>query len=363
MHFSVFSTVLFIANLLCLPYACAFRDLPQEHHHMLSHHSFRVLSLGASCIDLIIPVSEEFLAQISGEKGGCEHIHIEELNRIKEIIEVEPKIVTGGSSANTIKALASLGEKCGFISHVGADPFGEHIIEYMKKNGVIGFFSKSNLPTTQVICFVTPDGQRTMRFFSGCTQEMTEEFLHPRYFENVELVHFSAYSLHKGNLVEEAMELAHKAGAKISLDLSSFEMIRMFRNKIEKLLLKYVDIVFANEDEIRELFGISPEEGCIKLQEICSIAVVLLGAKGCCVGHQGQILHSQAFPTKIVDTTGAGDFFASGFLYGYLRDFPLDICARMGNRMGSAIVEVQGAELSPEKWEEVRAFFREHELP
>lgn len=359
MNTTFFLNFFLLANLFCLPYSEALTEIPLEHRTMLEHHPYRVLGVGAAVIDQLVQVSEEFLDDVPGEKGGSDRLTIDELNRIKGKLNAAPiTLATGGSSANTIKGLANLGEKCALISHVGNDPLGDHIIEYMNRIGVTGLFTKSALPTTQVLCLITPDGQRTMRFHAGCSEEMTEKFLHPDYFENVNLVHFAAYSLHKANLVEFAMQLAQDVQATVSLDLSSFEIIRKFHGKIVDLLNRYVDVVFANQDEVFALLGLSPEEGCLKLQEICSIAVVMVGDQGCLIGSNGTVIHCPAYPTQVVDSTGGGDFFASGFLYGYLRGYPLDKCAAMGNRLASEIVSIQGAELPPEKWVEMREWFQ-----
>lgn len=317
---------------------------------MIEHHSYRILGIGHACMDLLIPVSEEFLNHIPGEKGGAQPIGVDQLNHILSLSHKQPQIATGGSCANTIKGLANLGEKCAFLSHVGNDALGEHFMQYMKKLGIVGLFSKSIHPTAQVLCLITPDGQRTMRFCAGCSEEMSENFLNFDYFKNIHHMHIDAYTMRNGNLVESVMQMAKEAQATVSMDLSSFEIIRQFRDSLKKLVMKYVHILFANEDETKELTGLDAFQGCLKLQEICPIAVVLIGKDGCLVGHQGQIFHSPGFPTHVVDSTGAGDLFASGFLYGYLQGYPLTRCAKMGNRLGSAIVEVHGAELPLERW-------------
>ncbi|MFI5344260.1 MAG: PfkB family carbohydrate kinase [Chlamydiales bacterium] len=358
MYSTFFLNFFLIANLFCLHYSEALSEIPQEHRNMLIHHPYRILCVGAACIDQLMHVSEEFLDQVPGEKGGSDRLTIDELNGIKDKLNTTPILAMGGSSANTIKGLANLGEKCGLISHVGNDPLGDHIVEYMKTIGVTGLFTKSSLPTTQVLCLITPDGQRTMRLYAGCSQEMNETFLHPEYFKDVKLVHFAAYSLHKASLVEVAMQLGRDAQALVSLDLASFEMVRKFHGRIMNLLEEYVDIVFTNGDEVFELLGLPPEEGCLKLQEICPVAIVMLGDKGCLIGSHGTVIHSPAFPVQVVDTTGAGDFFASGFIYGYLRGYPLDKCACLANRLASEVVSVQGAELPPEKWVEMRELLR-----
>jgi sugar/nucleoside kinase (ribokinase family) len=317
-------------------------------------NSYRVLGVGHACIDLLIPVSEEFLMHLPGKKGGAQPIGIEMLNDILAASQAKPHLATGGSCANTIKGLASLGERCAFLSQVGTDALGEHFMQYMKSLGIVGLFSKSIHPTAQVLCLITPDGQRTMRFYAGCSEEMSENYLHPNYFKGVTLLHIDAYTIRNGHLVESVMQLAKEANAKISIDLSSFELIHQFHGPLTQLLFQYVDIVFANEDETKALTRLDAFEGCFKLQQMCPIAVVLMGEKGCLVGHQGELLHSPAFPAQVIDTTGAGDLFASGFLYGYLQNYSLAKCARIGNRLGSAIIEVQGAELPAEKWKTVR---------
>lgn len=320
---------------------------------MIDHHRYRVLGVGHACMDLIFLVEDEFLYRISGEKGGAHPISFKELKNILAMRPESPLLVTGGSCANAIKGLAALGEKCGFMSHVGNDFMGDHFEQYMKKLGIAAFFSKSTRPTAQVLCLVTPDGQRTMRFYSGCSEEMSDEFLHPNYFQNVKLVHMDAYTLRNGSLVESVMKMAKEAGALVSIDLSSFEIIRQFHDTLDKLLSKYVDIVFANVDETKAFTGLSPSEGCLKLQEICPIAVVLVGKEGCYVGHKGSVFHSPGFPAQVIDTTGAGDLFASGFLFGILQGYSLEKSAILGNQLGSAIVEVRGAELPQEKWRDI----------
>lgn len=326
---------------------------------MNTQHPYRILGIGAACIDLLIPIKEDFLQHVPGEKGGAQAIDIEKLNQIISLSGTKPQVVTGGSCANTIKGLASLGEKCGFLSHIGTDPLGEHFSNYTKGLGITGLFTFSPRPTARVLCLITPDGQRTMRFFAGASQEMSNHYLHPDYFKDVKLVHIDSYSLRNGEMVARVMQLAKEAGAKISIDLSSFEIIREYHQALSELLPNYVDIVFANIDETKAMTGLNPYDGCQRLQEMCSIAIVLMGKEGCLVGHEDLIFQSPAFPAKVIDTTGAGDLFASGFLYGYQQGYSLEECARLGNCLGSAIVEIKGAELPKEKWLEIRKELKE----
>jgi sugar/nucleoside kinase (ribokinase family) len=117
-----------------------------------------------------------------------------------------------------------------------------------------------------------------------------------------------------------------------------------------------VDIVFANSDEVRALTGLGPIEGCKVLKELCPIAVVMTGKEGCIVGSGSNMITSPGHKVDVVDTTGAGDLFVSGFLHGVLEDLPLDACAMYGNMTGAAVVGVYGAEISNSKWNEIREF-------
>lgn len=353
----LFSIFIFLVAPLKMTYAAKFNGIPETHHLMLSQHSCEVLGIGSACIDLLVPVSEEFLKQVPGEKGGAQSIEFEALNDIIYKSKQEPYIATGGSSANTIKGLANLNVKCSFLSTIGEDKLGNHYSQYMQNIGVVPLFYRSHLPTARVLCLVTPDGQRTMRFFAGSNAEMKEHILHPDYLKKVKLVHIDSYCLRNGNLVKRAMELAKMQGAKISLDLSSFEIVRQYKETIKELLRDYVDIVFANEDETKEFTGLPPHEGCIELQKICPIVVVLMGKKGCLAGQHGKMIASPAYPAQVIDTTGSGDLFASGFLYGLLQGHSLEDCAQLGNRLGGAITEVIGADLPQETWQTIKELF------
>lgn len=313
-----------------------------------SNQPFKILGLGHACIDLVVAVSEDFIKEISGNKGGAQAIDLEELNMLLRLIPQTPKFIAGGSAANTIKGLAALGENCTFLTHLGKDHLADYFSKHLQTMGITLLASASEDQTSQVLCLVTPDKQRTMRFYSGCSHEFSEGMLHPNSFQEIKHLHLEAYLLRNGNLPERAMQLAKKNGATVSIDLSSFEIVHEFKSQIIKLLQGYVDIVFANEDELQALLSLSAYEGCLALKKKVPIAVILMGKKGCLVGSKDQILHHPANLVTVVDTTGAGDLFASGFLYGFLHHYPLTECAILGNRLGGAIVQVEGAELPPD---------------
>jgi sugar/nucleoside kinase (ribokinase family) len=133
-----------------------------------------------------------------------------------------------------------------------------------------------------------------------------------------------------------------------------------FKDPLTKLIPQSVDVLFANEDETRIFTGFSSEQGCRKLLELCPLVVVTAGEKGCFVGHKEEVHYVPGFPAHAVDTTGAGDHFISGFLYGHLHGLPLFDCARLGNRLGALLTEVIGTELSD--WSQVERFLKENHL-
>jgi sugar/nucleoside kinase (ribokinase family) len=204
--------------------------------------------------------------------------------------------------------------------------------------------------TAHVACLITPDGKRTMRCYMGACSDMTPEDLDPELFKGIKLVHFEGYTLLCPGLTHRGMELAKQAGAKISFDLGSFEMVNNFRPFIMTLLKDYVDVVFANREETHALVQNGPEKGCKLLSQLCDVAVVMLGDEGCLVGHDNLIEACPAIPAKPLDTTGAGDLFAAGFLHGYLQGLPLKKCAKYGTITGGTVIQFVGAEIPQDVW-------------
>ncbi len=322
-------------------------------------NSYRVIGIGNAAVDLLISVNDEFLEQhVPGPKGGSRLSDFEFVDHLIEISHETPKIVPGGSCANTIRGLAKLGERCAFYAPLSSDFYGKFFAKSLEDCGIIGVIKTfPDYTTPRIISMINTCGERTM--LAAFSTPPDEFFLQPEHFKDVQWTHFETYQLYFGDIVEKAMELAKKEGSKISLDLSSFSVVLKYKDILDHLLSEYVDLVFANEDETFALTGLSAEEGCRKLQEICPFAVVTIGAKGCLVGHEGKVIAVPAFPAQVVDTTGAGDLFASGFLYGMLNGFPLEECGCLGNRLGSSIVEVVGAELPEEKWTEIYQFLEQ----
>jgi len=320
---------------------------------------YEVLGIGSPIIDHIIRVDEDYVQSLEGGKGGMVLINHQTMNAILNKFHGEAAMTIGGSAANTIKGLTQLGKNCAFLGKIGLDPSGHDFSKAIDEFHITPLLTTSATPTAHALCLVTPDGERTMRTYLGAGAEMHPEDLTPSQFLGVKLVHLEGYNLVKGMLVEESMRMAKEAGALISIDLASYEMVKMYRERLLDLLEDYVDIVIANADEAWALTGLPPEESCHALQKICTTAVVLFGEGGCWVGQDNLVIHGPPFPINPIDTTGAGDLFTSGFLHGYLEGKPLKECARMGNLLGSAVVSVLGTEIPPVLWTKIKQHIKD----
>jgi len=314
-----------------------------------------VIGIGAPCMDIIINVDDDFIEAL-GNKGGTIQTDWPYIEGLIQKAMVSPSVIaTGGSTANAIKGLCNLGNDCSFFGKMGHDAMGALFFDNITILGIKPLFLYSEKATQVVVSFITSDGERTMRCCPGGANDIGSDDLSPDLFVGKKLALIEGYMLYaKPDYVEHAMERAHEAGVTIAFDLCSFELVQMKKDRIMNLLHNHVDILFANADEVEALIGLEPYEACKALKEICPIVVVMIGKEGCLIGSGDQIYHCPPQPANVVDTTGAGDLFSSGFLHGYLQGKPLEECGRFGNLTGGAVCEVYGAEIAPEKWEEIK---------
>lgn len=317
--------------------------------------SYTVLGIGAPIIDSLLPVSEEFITTVPGQRHGMQPVAYETLLDLIKQSGGQPMLVTGGSAANTVQALALLGRPTALMGTVGRDLLGQQFLEEITAAGVMPLLKTSDTPTAQVLCLITPNGHRTCRTYLGASIEFTGNDLQATQFSGLRLVHIEGYSLPNQDLTLRSMQLAKEAGALVSFDLSSHEIVAAHRPLLTHLLQNYVDIAIGNEEEIKALFNSSYEQGCQALAQWCDLAVVLRGREGCLIGTKEGIASYPAYPVVPLDTTGAGDLFTAGFLHGYLENLPIKTCAHFGALLGNAVVQVLGTNLSRETWEQLRS--------
>lgn len=323
---------------------------------------FDVIGVGAPVMDILARVDDSFLAEVGGARGGMELVDAATLDRWVATLVQPPAQVPGGSAANTVGAMARLGLRCTFIGKLGADATAEaYAAAFARLGGDIGRFKRGSGPNARCLSLVTPDSERTMRTDLGAAMTLEPSEMSVEDFAGCRHAHIEGYLLFNEKLLRRVMECAGEAGCTISLDLASFEVVQAARRLLPEVLERDVDVVLANEDEADAFFGQSGGdhvEQVRRLGELCSVAVVKLGKKGALVAHEGHI-HEIAplWVDQPVDTTGAGDLWAAGFLTGWLRGHDIPQCGRYGSLLGAEIVQVLGATIPEHRWPAILRHF------
>ena len=291
-------------------------------HANLFSYEYDALGLSHTIIDHYLFVTESELQSQAHEKGGWTPI---DHPTLLDILAKNTNLATtapGGSAANVIKGLAQLGHTCAVIGKVGADAPGEYYAKSMLKQGIVPILHQDALPTGQAICFITPDGERTFKTYLGASHSSSDLFIDLDLIKNVHLLHIEGYQLIDPDFILRTLQQAQEAGTIISIDLGNVEIVRRHKHFIYNILKEYVHIVFCNECEAEELTDLLPSEDCDTLSTFCDIAVVTMSEKGSWACSGNHKIYMEAFSVPVIDTTGAGDFFASGFLHGHLKGAP-----------------------------------------
>lgn len=318
---------------------------------------FRVLGVGAPIVDLLINVDDAFLSTIKGGKGGMELVSHEEQDSIIAQSGCTPSKVPGGSAGNTTIGLANLGVPTSFLGKIGHDADGDFYVKRLLALGgeMRNFRYSTGVYTGRCLSMITPDSERTMRTDLGAAATITPEDVTPEVFHGITHVHIEGYALFAEAYFRRVVELAKQAGCIISLDLASFEVVKFKKEILPELLDKFIDIVFANEDEAAAFCGSdTPEKQALELNKYCRYAAVKLGKEGCCLAHNDKTCRVSTTPVKAMDTTGAGDLWQSGFLYGLLQNKPLEDCGKYGSILGAEVVQVIGAEIPESRWKIIK---------
>jgi sugar/nucleoside kinase (ribokinase family) len=319
--------------------------------------TFELVGVGSPIIDVLARVPDSFLEKIGGEKGGMVLTDADTIAKWMAELPEPFEEAPGGSAGNTIFAAARLGMHTTFIGKTGNDTGGTFYRERLKAlGGDDSRFKDGAVPNGRCLSLITPDSERTLRTDLGAAATLTPEEITPADFVGCSHAHIEGYLLFNPDLMQAVLQSAKEANCTISLDLASFEVVKAAGSALPALLKEYVDLVFANEDEAAAFHGGKDTYGnyAVELAELCDLAVVKAGAEGAWIAKGTEAIHTPAIPgIKAIDTTGAGDFWAAGFLAGWLRGKPLEVCAEWGARMGAEIVQVIGAELPDATWEKI----------
>lgn len=316
----------------------------------------KVLGIGNALVDIMtILKDDETLKQFNLPKGSMQLVDVEFSNKVnKGTDHLEKTIASGGSAANTIHGLARMGIKTGFIGKVGKDEFGTYFSDDMLKSGIQPLLQLSETASGKAMALISPDSERTFATYLGAAVELSADDLTDELYRGYDYFHIEGYLVQNHALIEQAVKLAKKNGLKVSLDMASYNVVEDNLEFLKTIVAEYVDIVFANEEEAKSFTGKEPEEAVHVFGDQCEIAVVKVGKEGSMIKHKGELFRVDAIQTNPVDTTGAGDLYAAGFLYGLIQGQSLRSCGETGSILAGKTIEVIGPKMSEKQWNAVK---------
>jgi sugar/nucleoside kinase (ribokinase family) len=313
---------------------------------------YHVAGLGNAIVDIIARVEDEFLLNHKIAKGAMtlvDEFRAFELNKALAEAGANHE-VAGGSVANTMAGLASFGARGVYVGKVHADRLGAVFGASMKSLGVDYStpLGTKGAATASCMIAVTPDSQRSMSTYLGACRELTPDDVFQNEIAEAEITYIEGYLWDENaakDASRKAMKIAHEAGGKIALTLSDSFCVGRFRDEFLHLFHNELDILFANEDEAHALFQVENFAAVVeKVKAWGGIAAITRSEKGCVVIHGSQVHEVPAAPlTRLLDTTGAGDQFAAGFLYGLTHGKSLPDCGKLGGLAAAEVISHYGA--------------------
>lgn len=316
-----------------------------------------IVGVGSALVDLLAREPDSFLESLGVAKGGMNLVDSIFLENLINRASSSPSVVPGGSACNTAIGVARLGGKARFVGKLGKDDLGGLFIRGLQSGNVDAVLFDSDLPTGCVLSVITPDTQRSMFTCLGAASELRPEEMTVDIFADAAMVHVEGYLAFNPDLLRAVLASAGNAGALVSLDLASFNVVEQAGPFLKAMVSEYVDILIANEDEARAYTGHDAEEprALEALAKDVTMAVLKLGAKGSRVAHKGNTIEiAPLICDDAVDSTGAGDLWASGFLYGLAAGFTVEKSGEIASACGREVCRVIGAGIPDEGWERIR---------
>ena len=308
----------------------------------------KILGIGNAIVDIICKVDDSFIEQNNLTKSTM-RLFFDEKEFKNLLINLKiKKTVSGGSVANSIVGLSQLGNKVGFIGKVSDDDFGEKYEEGLKKENVEYFYSKKKeeLPTGTCLILVTPDSERTMCTFLGTAGKINENDVSTEAIKNSEILFLEGYLWDEGE-PKKAFDKAINYANKVAMSLSDLFCVDRHKTNFLNLVKNKLDITFANEQEITSLIEAKNFNEVITFsKQLNKLVVITRGEKGSVAIIGEKIFESDVQKNlNIMDLTGAGDLFASGFLHGYINKLSIKECLKKGTEMSSRVIQQIGARL------------------
>ena len=314
-----------------------------------------ILGIGNALIDVLINITDDTVLQkFNLPKGSMTLVDAVLSAAIKNETKNHIRIIqTGGSAANTVHGVAKLGGKCGYIGKISNDELGHFFVSDFTEHNISTHFFYSETGTGHATALISNDSERTFGTYLGAALELTPEEMSSEIIGKYGILHIEGYLVQNHSLIEAAMKTAKENGLLVSIDMASFNIVEENVDFLHEIIQKYVDIVFANEEEAFALTGKTPFNALPEIAKMCNIAVVKLGEHGSVIQTGDRVIIIEAIPAKSIDTTGAGDIYAAGFLYALAEDLDLEVAGKIGSLLAGNVVEVVGAKIPVETWEKL----------
>lgn len=315
-----------------------------------------IVGVGNALIDILAYEDEDFLKKTGAAKGGMTYVEKEFIEQTLAMLSEQPITVPGGSACNTVVGVGRLGGVARFIGKCGNGELGTFFENDLKRQNVEPALLRSNSPTGRVLSIVTPDAQRSMFTCLGASAEMLPQDISENFFENAAVVHIEGYLLFNPQLILKVLKTAKASGALVSLDLPSYNVVKESHELLRPIVETSVDILMANEDEAQAYTGQADEARAVNaLAEKVDIAVLKIGERGSLIAHNNEMVPIRPQGSgHAIDSTGAGDLWAAGFLYGLVNGYPLEKCGALGSACGYEVCQVMGANIPEAGWERIR---------
>jgi sugar/nucleoside kinase (ribokinase family) len=315
----------------------------------MSGRRFDVTAIGNAIVDVIAPADDALIARHNLRKGAMSLVNAVDAERLYRLMG-PAREMSGGSAANTVAGIAALGGRAAYIGKVADDQLGDVFTHDIRAIGVTYTTPPlaEGLSTARCLIFVTPDASRTMQTFLGATTQLGPEDVNMEYIASSRVVYLEGYLWDQPRAkaaMRDAALKAQAAGVKVSLTLSDAFCVDRFRGEFQDLVEHHVDILFANEAEILSLYEVPTFDAALqRVRHHCEVAALTRSEKGSVVLSGDEIHVIDAVPkVNVVDTTGAGDAYAAGFLYAYTHGCDLATCGRLGGALAAEVISHYGA--------------------
>jgi sugar/nucleoside kinase (ribokinase family) len=317
----------------------------------------KIIGLGNALTDIMAVLSDDSLfTRLNIPKGSTQFIERNQVPEVEKLFStMETKKVTGGSSANTIRALAHVGVPTGYIGKVGHDETGDFYINNMKSVGIDTHFHYSELPSGIASTLISPDGERTFIDYLGAAATLTASDITPDAIKGSSYFYVEGYLVQDHEMLLHALKVAKEQHLKICMDMANFNIVAGDLDFFKQLIHDYVDIVFANEQEAQAFVQGSVEQAIEEFGRHCDIAVVKVGSKGSYIRHEGKTVKVEPKAIdKVIDTNGAGDYFAAGFMYGLVNGCSMEQCGQLGSLFSYYVIQILGTSITDQQWKSLK---------